>query len=234
MEKNERPSKLLFVEDDLVIAHELIVELERASYDVTWEKDGTAGLKQALNGSFEVILIDRMLPGIDGITLLSEIRSRKILTPALILSALGTPKERVEGLRSGSDDYIVKPFDTDELLARLAAVRRRVEQASALRLTAGNMTLDLRQQAAFCKGALISLTPREFRMLEYLAENKGQIVTKRMLLQDVWNYRHAPHENLVDVHISNLRKKLEGQELGVSIKTIRSRGFILQEDNVDE
>lgn len=227
---NEQRPHLLILEDDVVIAAEIASALVKAGYRVTTETDGAAGLHLALEGEFDTIVVDRILPGLDGLSVVTELRHRGIGTPILILSALGTACERVEGLTSGSDDYLVKPFDLDELLARLAAIRRRGSISLGNFLSIGFLKLDVTHQTASCGDQHLSLTPREFRMLEYFALNPGQVITRKMLLEKIWNYRHALHENLVEVHISNLRRKLDGRKTGCSIQTIRSRGFVLRVD----
>ncbi|TCZ52756.1 response regulator transcription factor [Roseicella aquatilis] len=221
-------TRLLLVEDDLRTAAEITAELEELGYAVAHATDGATGLGLATRETFDVLVVDRMLPGIDGLSLIRALRERRINTPALVLSALGAVDDRIKGLRAGGDDYLVKPFSLGELAARLEALLRRRPDAAATLLRAGPLEIDLLQRRATCGGRGLDLLARELQLLEYLMRHEGQVVTRAMLLEDVWKYRFPVNTNLVDVHLGRLRRKLEDAYPQPLIHTVRGTGFVLR------
>jgi two-component system OmpR family response regulator len=222
-----QPTRVLLVEDDSMIAGEVVAALTSRGYDVTHASDGITGLAQALSGRVDLVITDRMLPGLDGLTLVSRMREQKSTLPVLVLSALDTVDDRVSGLRSGSDDYLGKPFATEELVARVESLLRRRDTATATRLRVDDLELDLIQQRATRGGREIPLTTREFRLLEFLVRNAGHIVTRSMLLESVWDIRFDPQTNVVDVHISRLRQAVDRDFPHALIQTVRGSGYRL-------
>lgn len=219
----------MLVEDDLVLASELGRALEAQSYAVTHALDGRTGLDLARGGTFDVMVVDRMLPDLDGLTLVSHLRAEGVRTPVLFLTALGRVDERVRGLTVGGDDYVTKPFDMAELVARLEVIQRRgVPDGTATMLELGPLRLDLLERKAFRDGRDLGLLPHEFRLLAFLVRQNGRLVTREMLLERVWNYRFIPDSNVVNVHISKLRRKLEVGAEAPLISTVRGQGFILR------
>ena len=203
--------KMLVVEDDRETAAYLVKGLSESGYTVDRAGDGREGLFLATSGSYDAIVLDRMLPGMDGLALLGALRAAEIRTPALILSALGSVDDRVKGLRAGGDDYLVKPFAFSELLARLEALLRRGAATADHDQAAGRRS---RTRSADPDGQAratrpIELLPREFRLLEYLMRNAGHVVTRTMLLEHVWDYHFDPQTNVIDVHVSRLRQKID-------------------------
>jgi two-component system OmpR family response regulator len=206
--------------------------LSEAGYIVDCAADGRDGLFLATDGRYAAIILDRMLPGMDGLAVLAAMRAAKISTPVIILSALGTTEDRVKGLRAGSEDYLVKPFAFAELLARIEALIRRSSipgEAPVTRLSCGDLELDLLTRRATRGSQLLSLQPRELKLLEYLLRHKDQVVTRTMLLEDVWNFHFDPSTNVVDVHISRLRKKLDEGRESPLLHTVRGAGYRLSE-----
>jgi two-component system, OmpR family, response regulator len=224
----KRP-KILLIEDDLELSCAIITELRRREYDVSSAGSGSEGLEKAREPHFDVLILDRMLPGLDGISIIQSLRSSKISTPVLIISALDDVDERVIGLEAGADDYLIKPFSFAEMGARIEALLRRPTHTSQTKLQAGPLALDLLDRVAILNGDKIELSKREFQILQYFMERPGQIITKNMLLQHVWKYRFIPQTNVVDVHISKLRQKFELQRGATIIKNIRGQGYILDE-----
>jgi len=221
--------KLLVVEDDRETASYLVKGLGESGYTVDRAADGREGLFMASSGGYDAIVLDRMLPGMDGLTMLSALRAAEIRTPALILSALGTVDDRVKGLRAGGDDYLVKPFAFSELLARLEALLRRGSAAqvtTALRVA--DLELDLLTRTVRRCGKPIDLLPREFRLLEYLMRNAGHVVTRTMLLEHVWDYHFDPQTNVIDVHVSRLRQKIDKNFERPLLHTVRGAGYCLR------
>jgi two-component system OmpR family response regulator len=184
----------------------------------------------ALEEDFEAMVVDRMLPGLDGLALIRSLRAAGKKTPALILSALGEVDDRVEGLRAGGDDYLVKPFAFAELLARLDALRRRTESETATQtaLRVGDLEMDLLTRMVRRAGRPIDLQPREFRLLEYLLRHSGQVVTRTMLLENVWDYNFDPQTNVIDVHISRLRSKIDKDFQRPLLHTVRGAGYVIR------
>jgi two-component system OmpR family response regulator len=220
-------TRILLVEDDSMIANEVVAALGSRGYEVEHVADGSTGLAHALSGRADLLITDRMLPGLDGLTLVSRLRAQKSMIPVLVLSALDTVDDRVSGLRSGSDDYLGKPFATEELVARVESLLRRRDTAAATFLRVDDLELDLIQQRATRAGRDIPLTTREFRLLEFLVRNAGHIVTRSMLLESVWDIRFDPQTNVVDVHISRLRQAVDRDFSHPLIQTVRGAGYRL-------
>ncbi|MGH7040428.1 MAG: winged helix-turn-helix domain-containing protein [Stellaceae bacterium] len=221
--------KILIVEDDRETASYLGKGLGESGYTVDRAGDGRDGLYLASSGGYDAIVLDRMLPGMDGLAMLGALRAAEIRTPALILSALGQVHDRVRGLRAGADDYLVKPFAFSELLARLEALLRRGAGApSATGLRVGDLGLDLLTRTVKRQSKPIELLPREFRLLEYLMRNAGHVVTRTMLLEHVWDYHFDPQTNVIDVHISRLRQKIDKNFDHPLLHTVRGAGYCLR------
>lgn len=220
---------ILVVEDDPATADFLASGLEQEGYAVHRAADGLRGLELAQEGNLDAIVLDRMLPGLDGLTLLETLRALGIDTPVIILSAIGSTDERVRGLRAGSDDYLVKPFAMTELLARLEVLHRRRAAAPAVvtRLTCEDLTLDLLGPRAERAGQVLMLQPRAIQLLEFLMRNHGQVVTRSMIFQKVWNYDFDPGTNVIDVYVSNLRKEIDRPGLVPLLRTVRGAGYRL-------
>lgn len=223
---------ILVVEDDAETRRYLEKGLAEAGYRVTSAAAGKEGLVEALNGSFDAIVLDRMLPDLDGLSLLKSARAAGVQTPAILLTAMSATDERVRGLKAGADDYLVKPFAFTELEARLEAVLRRpaASEPDETVLEVGDLTLDLITRRAQRAGRRIELLPREFAILEFLMRRKGRVVTRTMLLEGVWDYRFDPRTNVVDVHISRLRGKIDGEGEEPLIRTIRGSGYMIVSD----
>lgn len=221
--------RLLVIEDDRDVAHFLERGLEESGHTVDVAVEGKNGLFLATTERYDAIIVDRMLPNVDGLTIVRTLRASDATTPVLILSALGDVDDRVGGLRAGADDYVVKPFALSEVLARLDALVRRVrgDAHDETRLEVGDLTLDLLKREARRGGTLIELLPREFRLLEYLMRHAGQVVTRTMLLENVWDYHFDPQTNVIDVHISRLRAKLDRDFEQPLIHTVRGAGYRL-------
>ena len=217
--------RILLVEDDSEIAAELVIDLTSRGYAVTHVADGLQAAALASTENFDLLVIDRMLPGLDGVALVERLRAEGLNLPVLVLSALGTVNDKVRGLKAGGDDYLTKPVALDELSARVEALLRRPQDSRATLLRAGPLTLDLIDRVALREGREIELLPREFRLLEYLMRRVGQVVTRAMLLEDVWHYRFVPETNLVDVHIGKLRRKIDLPGEPSLIASVRGTGF---------
>ncbi len=222
--------RILIIEDDRESAAYISRGLEEAGHNSEHVVDGRDGLALATSTPFDAIIVDRMLPGMDGLTVIEKLRNNQITTPALILSALGEVNDRVDGLRAGGDDYLVKPFAFAELMARLEALVRRLDvQAVVTTLEIGNLQIDTATREVIRDGKKIPLQPREYRLLEFLARNSNQIVTRTMLLENVWDYNFDPQTNVIDVHISRLRAKVDRDFDSPLIHTVRGSGYILRE-----
>lgn len=221
--------RILVVEDDLEAKNYLVNGLKEAGHVVDDAADGDTGLTLALSRNYDAAIVDRMLPGLDGLKLVAEMRAAGNQTPVLFLSALSDVDDRVRGLRAGGDDYLTKPYAFVELLARLdALVRRRDPATVKTRLSVGDLELDLLTRTARRKGEVIDLQPREFRLLEYLMRHAGQVVTRTMLLESVWEYHFDPQTNVIDVHISRLRAKIDkGFEVPL-LHTVRGAGYMIR------
>jgi two-component system, OmpR family, response regulator len=221
--------KGLLVEDDVTIAEFILRGLKEAGFTVDHAADGESGLRLATSGQYDVAIIDRMLPKLDGLALIHEIRRRKVATPVLILSARHTVDDRVTGLEAGGDDYLIKPFAFTELLARVQALIRRASSTPASTiLTVGELTLDLRTRTATRGGQEIDLRPREFALLEFLMRNAGRVVSKTMILSHVWDYNFDPRTNVVDVLVHRLREKIDRGFDRKMIHTVRGIGYVIR------
>ena len=220
--------RVLVVEDDHETAVEIIEDFTSAGIAVEHVSTGPAGLQTAQSQSFDVITLDRMLPGLDGLSVLDRLRGAGVDTPVLVLSALSSVDERIKGLRAGGDDYLTKPFVTAELRARVEALARRTNDKRPTNLKVDDLELDLLARVARRGLREIELFPREFKLLEYLVRHAGHVVTRAMLFEQVWGYRFDPGSNLVDVHLGRLRRKVD--ELGEAplIHTVRGIGFVLR------
>jgi two-component system OmpR family response regulator len=221
---------ILLIEDDIQSARYLLKALKETGHSVDYAEDGEEGLQLALTRSYDVMIVDRMLPGRGGLTVIKMLRADGNHTPALVLSGLGEVDDRVTGLRVGGDDYLVKPYALSELLARLAALVRRGQPREAnTRLQAMDLMMDLRAHRVMRSGRLIRLQAREYHLLEYLMRHQGQVVTRAMLLEQVWDYHFDPQTNVVDVHISRLRTKIDRGFDKPLLHTIRGVGYKLGE-----
>jgi two-component system OmpR family response regulator len=221
--------KILVVEDDRETATYLAKGLNESGYTVDCADDGREGLFLASSGGYNAIVLDRMLPGLDGLSMLGALRAAEIRTPALILSALGSVDDRVKGLRAGGDDYLVKPFAFSELLARLEALLRRgAGPVTETKLRVADLELDLLTRTVKRGGKSIDVLPREFRLLEYLMRNAGHVVTRTMLLEHVWDYHFDPQTNVIDVHVSRLRQKIDKSFDYPLLHTVRGAGYCLR------
>ncbi len=222
--------KILIVEDDSEAAAYLAKGLREAGHVVDHAKDGEAGLEMAISAPYDVMVVDRMLPRRDGLSLISAVRAEGRDTPILVLSALGQVDDRVLGLRAGGDDYLTKPYAFTELLARVEALgRRRGAAAAQTTYRVGDLELD-RLSHRVTRGAVeMDLQPREFRLLEYLMRNAGQVVTRTMLLENVWDYHFDPQTNVIDVHMSRLRAKIDKGFDKPLLHTIRGAGYMIRD-----
>ena len=221
--------KILVVEDDATTAEFIANGLTEAGFVVDRADNGRDGLFHATDGSYDAIILDRMLPGMDGMAVLGALRAANIATPVLILSALGAVDARVEGLTSGADDYLAKPFAFAELLARLRLLIRKDNAGPVVetKLNCADLEMDLLSRKVRRADKSLDLQPREYRLLEFLMRHKEQVVTRTMLLEGVWEYHFDPGTNVIDVHVSRLRKKVdEGYEVAL-LRTIRGAGYML-------
>ncbi len=222
---------ILVIEDDKEAAGWLVKGLREAGHVTDLATDGEEGLNMARNGDYDVLIIDRMLPRLDGLTLLQKLREEGNQTPALFLSALGEVEDKVEGLRAGGDDYIAKPYAFSELLARVEVLgRRKTAEPVQTRLRVGDLEMDLLKRKVTRAGKEIQLQPREFKLLEYLMRNAGNVVTRTMLLENVWDYHFDPQTNVIDVHISRLRGKIDKEFDKPLLHTVRGAGYMLKAD----
>ncbi len=221
--------RILLVEDDAEIAAEVVADLAQRGYQVVHESNGDDSVAVAETGVFDLLIVDRMLPGRDGLSVIARLREGNIRVPVLVLSALVAVDERVRGLKAGGDDYLTKPFDLNELAARVEALLRRPLEIRDTVLKVGQLKLDLIERSAERNGRPIDLLPREFRLLHYLMRRPNQVVTRAMLLEDVWHYRFVPQTNLVDVHIGKLRRKIDAASEPSLIESIRGTGFLFRE-----
>ncbi|WP_341989990.1 response regulator transcription factor [Azorhizobium sp. AG788] len=221
--------RLLLVEDDHDAADYLRKAFREAGHVVDHAADGEDGLAHALDGKYDVMVVDRMLPIRDGLSLVAELRGRGDATPVLILSALGQVDDRVVGLRAGGDDYLPKPYAFTELLARVEALSRRgAPQAAETVYRVGDLELDRLAHRVTRAGKDIPLQPREFRLMEYLMRHAGQVVTRTMLLENVWDYHFDPQTNVIDVHVSRLRSKIDKGFDVPLIHTVRGAGYMVR------
>ncbi len=219
---------MLLVEDDQSIADEVRDDLASRGYQIEQIGDGAAALAAVLAHPFDLLIVDRLLPGLDGLTVIERMRAHGIRTPVLVLSALSAVDDRVRGLKAGGDDYLSKPFAFVELAARAEALLRRPGELRETVLLVGPLHMDLIDRTVRRGARLLDLLPREFKLLQYLMRRPGQLLTRDMLLEDVWNYRFTPQTNLVDVHIGRLRRKLEAPGEPPLIHSVRGAGFIFR------
>ncbi|MEZ5479069.1 MAG: response regulator transcription factor [Thiolinea sp.] len=219
---------ILLVEDDTATASFIQKGLTEQGYVVDHAAEGEDGLHLALTNPYDALIVDRMLPKRDGLSIIQQLRARQMTVPVLILSALGEVDNRVEGLRAGGDDYLVKPYAFSELLARLQALLRRAQPTQEQTvLSLCDLEMDLMKRQVKRAGQLLNLQPREFALLEYLLRNTGQVVTRTMLLEKVWDYHFDPQTNVIDVHISRLRGKIDRDFDPPLLHTIRGAGYML-------
>jgi two-component system OmpR family response regulator len=221
--------RILIVEDDRQAAGYLAKGLKEQGYVVDLAADGKEGLHLAMSESYDVLVVDRMLPGLDGLSLIQSLRVNGKRTPVLILSALGEVDDRVKGLQAGGDDYLTKPYAFSELVARIEALRRRGSETRVdSRLRVADLEMDLLARTVTRNGQRIDLQPREFRLLEYLMRHSNQVVTRTMLLEKVWDYHFDPQTNVIDVHISRLRQKIDRSFSTPLLQTVRGAGYCLR------
>jgi two-component system OmpR family response regulator len=221
--------RILVIEDDAQAAAYLLKGLGESGHVVDHAANGRDGLFMAGSERYDVLIVDRMLPGRDGLSVIEVLRATGDDTPALVLSALGSVDDRVKGLRSGADDYLTKPYAFAELLARLEALgRRKAVPAVTTRLEVGELEMDLLSRTVRRAGKPIDLLPREYRLLEYLMRNAGNVVTRTMMLETVWDYHFDPQTNVIDVHIARLRQKVDRDFAKPMIHTIRGAGYCLR------
>lgn len=221
--------KILLIEDDKETAHFIIRGLSESNYTVDHVDNGKDGLYLAMNSEYDLLIIDRMLPGIDGLSIIKMLRASGNKTPILVLSALGEVDERVEGLKSGADDYLQKPYAFSELLARVEALLRRGKETPTKVLQVADLKINLENYTVTRDGKKIELKPTEFKLLVYLVRHRGQVVTRTMLLENVWGYNFDPQTNVVDVHVSRIRAKIDKGFDKQLIKTIRGIGYKIDE-----
>ena len=222
-------AKILTVEDDALTAREIAAELQNNGHEVDSVGDGAEGLRRARGGRYDAITLDRMLPGLDGLSFVTELRREGIDTPVLMISALSDVDARVRGLRAGGDDYLTKPFAPDEMAARIEVLLRRRNRDGErdTQLHVGDLELDLIARAARRGGATLELLPIEFRLLEFLMRNSGQVLTRTMIFESVWGYHFDPGTNVIDVHIARLRRKVDGGGPPL-IHTVRGCGYVIR------
>ena len=222
--------RLLLIEDDLKIAGFVSKGLKEAGFLVEHAGDGKSGLQMVLDSSYDAAVIDIMLPGVDGLTIIDELRRRRIKLPVIILSAKRSVDERVHGLQAGGDDYLTKPFSFSELLARIhALIRRASDTPDPTGITVGNLSINILKHKVTRANRKIDLQPREFSLLEYLARNAGRVVSKTMIMEHVWDFNFDPHTNVVESRICRLRDKIDKGFDRPLIHTVRGMGYVLKE-----
>lgn len=223
--------RILVIEDDPEAASYLVKGLSELGHTADHAADGQSGLEMALHSSYDILIVDRMLPRLDGLSIIQELRQEENHTPVLILSALGQVDDRVKGLKAGGDDYLPKPYAFTELQARVEALARRPKSSSQVETTytVGDLTLDRMAHSCRRGETEIPLQPREFRLLEYLMQHAGQVVTRTMLLENVWEYHFDPQTNVIDVHISRLRGKIDKGFETPLLHTIRGAGYTIRD-----
>jgi two-component system OmpR family response regulator len=222
---------ILLIEDDTEAAKFVLKGLRESGYAVDHAADGREGLFRATEGQFDLVVTDRMLPHIDGLTIIQLMRQKGITTPVLVLSALGTVDDRIRGLKAGGDDYLTKPFAFAELLARIEALlRRRSSVPDSTKLKVADLEFDLLARRVMRSGREIELTARELKLLEFLMRRAGQVVTRTMLLEGVWDLHFDPQSNLIDVHISRLRQAIDRGSDRPLIHTVRGSGYVLRSE----
>jgi two-component system OmpR family response regulator len=221
--------RALTIEDDTVTAGEIVAELTRRGLAVDWAANGRDGFERARDGAYDVITLDRMLPELDGLSVVTRLRENGVQTPVLMISALSDVDERVRGLRAGGDDYLTKPFSPDEMAARVEVLLRRHgggPRETSLRVA--DLELDLIARVARRAGMELELLPTEFRLLEFLVRQSGQVLTRTMIFEAVWGYHFDPGTNVIEVHIGRLRRKLDPPGSAALIRTVRGSGYVLE------
>lgn len=222
--------KLLIIEDDAKTGEFIAGALEQAGHTVDQARDGDQGLAMGSTASYDVLIVDRMLPGLSGLEVVRALRARGVKTPVLILTAITAVEERVEGLEAGADDYLGKPFAFTELLARVRALQRRSLSATADNVVIiADLEVDLRRRRVMRGGRRLDLTPQEYKLLEFLVRRPGETVTRTMLLESLWGYDFDPRTNIVDAHISRLRAKIDRGFDHMLIRTLRGVGYVLDD-----
>ena len=222
--------RVLTIEDDAVTGQEIVAELSSHGLDVDWIDNGREGLARAIAGGYDLITVDRMLPEVDGLTIVTTLRNLKITTPILMISALSDVDERVRGLRAGGDDYLTKPFASDEMAARVEVLlRRNSVPMTQTRLQVADLELDLISHEARRGEQALNLLPTEYKLLEFLMRHSGQVITRMMIFEEVWGYHFDPGTNLIDVHIGRLRKKIDAPGQTPRIRTVRGSGYAIAE-----
>jgi two-component system OmpR family response regulator len=220
--------RILAIEDDPTTGREIVAELEQHGFAVEWANDGRRGLVRAVSGDFDAVILDRMLPGLDGLAIVTAMRKADVEIPVLMVSALSNVDERIRGLRAGGDDYMTKPFASEELTARLEVLlRRRGAAPRELSLSVADLELDLITRTARRDGVEIRLMPTEYKLLEFMMRNSGQTLTRTMIFEAIWGYDFDPGTNLIDVHLGRLRRKIDRPGLTPLIHTIRGSGYAL-------
>ncbi|GFM81828.1 DNA-binding response regulator [Pseudomonas cichorii] len=224
-------TRILAIEDDAVTAREIVAELSSHGLEVDWVDNGRDGFERAASGDYDLITLDRMLPEMDGLSIVTNLRAQGIATPILMISALSDVDERVRGLRAGGDDYLPKPFASDEMAARVEVLLRRSNPVAAAKtvLQVADLELNLISREACRGGKPLTLLPTEYKLLEFLMRNSGQIITRMMIFQEVWGYHFDPGTNLIDVHIGRLRKKIDPPGNIPLIQTVRGSGYVIAE-----
>ena len=227
--------RILIVEDDPLLLEKLSQILKEQRYEVQTAQEGEAALDKLFDGVYDLVLLDIMLPGVDGITILKEMRNARINTPVIMLTARTTLEDKIRGLDHGADDYLAKPFAISELMARIRSLLRRAGQDKNVLLTVGDVALNTKTRAVTKNGAAVELTPKEFLILEFLLYNKNQVVPRVALAEHVWGDEFDPFtmSNFMDVHVKNLRRKLGGKEGRTLIRTIRGVGFLIADSSPD-
>ena len=224
-------SLVLLIEDDRELAGAIRLDLEAGGHTVHIAETMAEGLRAARSGDVAALIIDRLMDGENGLSIVETLRSEGKWTPALVISGLTSVDERIAGLKAGCDDYLVKPFDVRELTARVDALLRRGGDVGLVRLRVADLEMDLIERTVRCEGRLVDLVPREFKLLEYFMRRPGQAVTRAMLLEDVWNFQPPAYTNVVDVQIGNLRRKLDPSGTRRVIVSVRSVGFKLNAEH---
>ncbi len=223
--------QVLTIEDDEITAREIVAELNSHSIDVEWVTSGREGLAKALHAGYDAITLDRMLPDIDGLEIVTAMRTAGVQTPVLMISALSDVDDRIRGLRAGGDDYLIKPFASDEMAARVEVLLRRQRAAVVHQsLKLADLEIDLMSRSVRRNGRELSLLPTEFKLLEFMLRNSGQVLTRNMMFEAVWGYHFDPGTNLIDVHIGRLRRKIDLPGLLPLVRTVRGSGYRLSDE----
>ena len=222
--------KILLVEDDVTTGNYIGKSLNSAGHVVDWSRDGREGFSAGLDSTYDILIVDRMIPGLDGLNLVKSLRAASVRTPVLFLTAMSGVDDRVEGLEAGGDDYLVKPFAISELVARINALVRRPPMAAAkTTLRVGDLEMDLITRTASRQGCRIDLLPREFSLLELLMRNEGRVLTKTLLLEKIWNFNFDPKSSVVETHISRLRAKIDKPFGYPLLRTVKNIGYTLHD-----